>query len=407
MMDKIGICDVQFVVGNGHEYFAKELAFCNLCSENVKQIALKPPYEKNLLDVKYQKQNAYNKSNINGLDWNDCDHDDEIEYQELNKHLTDMFSSTRLIFVKGLEKQRFLKKNGPDLLYVDLDSNCPSLKTLSLPTTTTINGGGGKICRKVAAHTNAKFVNNCACKNVLKLQKYANEFPDMVVGVVGRIHIITRELFLNNSVFSRKMNASDVIEGVNKWCVGFVPVSSSSSSSSNSLEEILGLELFLQSRRFQLSVENKHKLEEWGFCFDENNVVLQSPVPWKEGIRFLKADPRHVRFVLDDGRIVFKAFIKNTYYEKIFRITVNDKRVQEELYEKIYSYLKRLELLNVDINLREDINSLVGKLQRSLKIDNETCVSTPTAAAAAAEVVDVDFIKTLGEGRSRVVPDCA
>lgn len=192
--------------------------------------------------------------------------------------------------------------------------------------------------------------------------------------------------------------------GINKWCVGFVPVRSSSST----LEEILGVEIFHQTRRFtNLSAENKRKLEEWGFCFDENNVARLTPIPWNEGIRFLKSDPRHIRFVLDDGRIVFEAFIKNTHYEKSVRFTVNNKKAFDDLYEKIYCYLKRLELLNADINLREDINSLVGKLQHNLKInDNDETISSTTAADT---LVDTDFIRMLanrhGEG-GEIIADC-
>lgn len=171
MSCKTGICDVQFVVGNGHEYFAKELAFCNLFSESVEQIVFGPPYEKRLLDAKYKKQNAYNKGKINGLDWNDGDSDSVgVEYSELKKHLTRIFKGSKLIFVKGLEKQKFLKENGPeDLVYVDLEClNCPPLKVLCL------SSKYESVCKTVS-HTNMKFANNCACKNVFKLRKYVSE----------------------------------------------------------------------------------------------------------------------------------------------------------------------------------------------------------------------------------------
>lgn len=201
----------------------------------------------------------------------------------------------------------------------------------------------------------------------------------------GKQHKYYITVFKQFSLWEKMSVFSTVMSDDEEWCVGFVP----ERPSAITLEEILSVELFNHRRRFiNLSADNKQKLEEWGFCFDENNAVQKTPVPWKEGIRFLKTDPRFARFVLDDGRVVFEVFIRNTRYVKMINLRVNDKRTFDQLYEKLHSYLKRLKLLNVDINFRQDINNLTHKLQRNLTINNETvcCVETDLTRSSGLRV---------------------
>lgn len=108
------ILDVQFVVGNNAQYFAKEVSILKTGSVKPCLYLFKPPYPVEELRPKYRRQNEFNFKNINGLKWNY----EDLEYNHLPRLLSTVESF--MIYVKGDTKKQFLQKYLPQSTIIDL-----------------------------------------------------------------------------------------------------------------------------------------------------------------------------------------------------------------------------------------------------------------------------------------------
>lgn len=125
MQQNIIFVDFQFVVGNGGQYFIKEMATLKQGSLLAEFYLFKAPYPKQELSYEISHQNEYNRKNINGLDW-------EIGTIEYN-NLLSIFKNleTYTIFVKGKEKKAVLVKYLPNTTkIVDIGFDMPKLSEL-------------------------------------------------------------------------------------------------------------------------------------------------------------------------------------------------------------------------------------------------------------------------------------
>lgn len=116
------ILDIQFVVGNNGQYFAKEVSILRTGSVMPDLYFFKSPYPQEELQLKYKLQNEFNFKNINGLKWNSG----IIDYNELPNLLSTLASFK--IYVKGLEKKQFIQKYLSKSKIINL--NIPKLSEL-------------------------------------------------------------------------------------------------------------------------------------------------------------------------------------------------------------------------------------------------------------------------------------
>lgn len=117
------IVDIQFVVGNGSQYFAKEVVILFANSVFPKIFLLKSPYPFCELEQRAKNQCSFLYNKINGLKWTDG----YIEYNRVTEILQQI--KDFVIVVKGNDKKNFISKYIPFASIIDLDIGC-SLKNL-------------------------------------------------------------------------------------------------------------------------------------------------------------------------------------------------------------------------------------------------------------------------------------
>lgn len=102
--NKLIILDMQFVVGNNHQLFVKELAYKTSNDINHHYFCFKSPFSHSELTENAKKQNDYNYKYINGLNWNHG----YIPYTQLQEILINL--KDHIILVVGEAKKIFLEK---------------------------------------------------------------------------------------------------------------------------------------------------------------------------------------------------------------------------------------------------------------------------------------------------------
>lgn len=98
------LIDLQFVKGNFNHQYVKELVLLFADSTTPIHHHFKSPYPENQLSRRIRRQNAFNKLNINDLDWNSGD----MDYTMLSNILQTV--ENFIVVVKGAEKAAFLSQ---------------------------------------------------------------------------------------------------------------------------------------------------------------------------------------------------------------------------------------------------------------------------------------------------------
>lgn len=109
--------DIQSVVGNNRQMFAKELVYMFANSIVPIQYIMKPPYTYQELNQNAVNQNEYSYKNITKLTWDDGD----IDYLQLPYILNNI--QDFIIIVKGEQKRKFLQQFLQNTVIIDLDVN--------------------------------------------------------------------------------------------------------------------------------------------------------------------------------------------------------------------------------------------------------------------------------------------
>lgn len=112
----------------GHNRFiVKELAVYVLNSPNIHNVwTFKSPFLFENLNKKKRLCHSWVTRNLHGIEWNYGDED----YKNLRYILTKLFQLFTRIYIKGLEKKRFLEYlSGRDILNLE-DVNCPKIEHL-------------------------------------------------------------------------------------------------------------------------------------------------------------------------------------------------------------------------------------------------------------------------------------
>lgn len=156
------IVDVQGFKKPIDEFVLKELSIIEVKGDEYEPLTLllKPPCAWTALPEQYKIMNSWLQRNYHGITWNSGDISDQVAA----KRIRDILKHARTIFVKGLEKKRwiarFMKRSLSTI--VDMESlDCPSLQ--KLPTILSTIG--------CPHHANmSKY--NCADANVKSLKMW-------------------------------------------------------------------------------------------------------------------------------------------------------------------------------------------------------------------------------------------
>lgn len=151
------ILDIQFVNGNRGQYFAKEIAYVKANSIVHNHLVFKAPFDYRELDEQAKKQNAFNVTNINKLEWDQG----KLAYSEISNLFWNLRNYTTII-VKGRQKKEFLLKYFDNLTHEIVDLDIGSSLS-SIPNKTT----------DCYIHSNGDM--RCAINNVFKILFYLNK----------------------------------------------------------------------------------------------------------------------------------------------------------------------------------------------------------------------------------------
>ena len=112
-----------------NQFVVKEIAVMDIKSDHHVVHLFEPPCVWSSLPAKYKCTNTWLTRNYHNLYWEDG----YFPYKILKDAVKSMLRNASCIYVKGLEKKRFLEKLLHNKYYViDVnDANCPSLKKLS------------------------------------------------------------------------------------------------------------------------------------------------------------------------------------------------------------------------------------------------------------------------------------
>lgn len=176
------LVDVQGFKKPHNEFVYKEVAIVPLEADTQPTVLLfAPPYNWSLLPTRYKSENTWLERNFLGISWNDGD----IPYDEVDETLKSHLKNASRIYVKGIEKQKWLSRLKPNIVKNLGDfEGCPSVR---------------KQPSSVAcSHHEVSFLMtyNCAVKNVIFLKEWLLEYlktplfhiykePDNVYGYDG------------------------------------------------------------------------------------------------------------------------------------------------------------------------------------------------------------------------------
>lgn len=147
-----------------NSFVFKELAIIPL-GEDVQPVVYSfgVSHDWNFLSPRYKFENKWLTKNYHGFCWQDG----EIPYEEFEEIIKSSTRGAGTIWVKGLEKQKWLT---PFL------SNVQNIETLSCPPLSKLHQKTDDIC---SSHNQGIcFNSNCAARNVIALKRWLIEFYD-------------------------------------------------------------------------------------------------------------------------------------------------------------------------------------------------------------------------------------
>lgn len=125
------IVDVQGFKSSGNRFVFKEIAVLYITDGSVTSFLVQPPFPWTHLPARCKSENSWLTRNLHGLSWDSG----TIRYSDFHPVLRSILTTAVRIYVKGLEKMRWLQEEYPDLSFVNFeDLECPNLlnlKTLS------------------------------------------------------------------------------------------------------------------------------------------------------------------------------------------------------------------------------------------------------------------------------------
>ena len=112
-----------------HTFVVKELAFFDMNYGYHARWSFQPPHAWEKLSRKRQKTYAWVIRNCHSMPWESGD----LPYTDLRPILISLFTAYSQIYVKGLEKVKFLEKLSGKIILDLNDMQCPKVDTLPIP----------------------------------------------------------------------------------------------------------------------------------------------------------------------------------------------------------------------------------------------------------------------------------
>lgn len=156
------VIDVQGFKTDFNEFVFKELAIIPL-GEDVQPIIylFKPPHDWSFLQPRYKCENSWLTNNYHGIEWQDGD----IPYEELEEILRSATRNASKIWVKGLEKQKWINR---------FTENVCNIETLECPSLAKLHKVNDWICSN---HNRQRcYHSNCAASNALVLKTWLIDY---------------------------------------------------------------------------------------------------------------------------------------------------------------------------------------------------------------------------------------
>ena len=156
------VVDVQGFKKPYNEFVFKELAITALGDDALPSVFLfGPPYHWSSLPAKYKSENLWLTHNYHGISWGSGD----IPQDEFAETLRNILHDASKVHVKGLEKQRWLKKYIKNVYNIE-DLGCPSLLKLDLTNMLCNNYDKWQSCWKPM----------CAARNAVALKNWLQHY---------------------------------------------------------------------------------------------------------------------------------------------------------------------------------------------------------------------------------------
>ena len=152
------VIDVQGFKRAYNEFIFKELAIIPLGEDVQPTVYLfGPPHDWNFLAPRYKCENNWLTRNYHEINWQDG----EIPYEEFEEILKSSVRGAGKIYVKGLEKQKWLKNIISRVCNIE-DLDCPSLSKLHGEKDSPCSQHNLYICPN----------SNCAVRNAIALKRW-------------------------------------------------------------------------------------------------------------------------------------------------------------------------------------------------------------------------------------------
>lgn len=156
------VVDVQGFKRIYNTFVVKELAVARLGEDVQPTVYLfQPPHDWHLLSARYKCENSWLTRNYHGMNWQDG----EIPYEEFEDILKSSVRGAKKIYVKGLDKVKWLEYIIPKACNIEV-LGCPSLAKLHKEDP--CSNHNLEICRH----------SNCALRNVIALKTWLLNFWD-------------------------------------------------------------------------------------------------------------------------------------------------------------------------------------------------------------------------------------
>lgn len=148
------VFDVQGFKANGNTFIFKEVAIIPLSTDELSVFLFKPPHNFAELSPFHKNENRWLEQHYHRLRWIRGD----LNYDELECTLKHVLTHAELVYVKGVEKIRWVRKYTTAEI-IDLGLlGCPALRNLTrIP---------------ACAHHSFNIYSECAVSNVLALKKW-------------------------------------------------------------------------------------------------------------------------------------------------------------------------------------------------------------------------------------------
>lgn len=144
------------------EIILKEVAIVAIQEDTAPTVFMfKSPIDWNYLPPQYKSENLWLKMNYHGIPW----HSGEIPYEDMEETVALHLKDASKIYVKGLEKMKWLKKILTNMCNIE-DLGCPSLKKLPYSMQPPCCIHATNYCKKP----------ECAARNVIALKDWLIDY---------------------------------------------------------------------------------------------------------------------------------------------------------------------------------------------------------------------------------------